>query len=242
LPPAPGHALWTAQRGEREEQPLKTTASVTTSITTAILAALAAAWATSPAAAQAPPTPTEAAADFVAVTLLPAKGGARLSVSSPAFPEGGDFPFENTGYRGNIFPGLKWSAGPAGVRSYAVVMQDADGLRQGDAILHWTLYNLPPGVTVLPAGMTAPPPGAVSGPNIDGPNGSYLGPRSPAGPKHRYHLQVFALDTVLPVDPQMSWPALKAAMKDHVIASGQTIGLGQIDPTAPPRPPGPPPK
>ena len=102
------------------------------------LAAAPAAFAQSP-----PPPAAEAGAPYLALTLIPAKGGAKLNVSSPAFKAGGDIPFENTQYRGNVFPGLTWSAGPAGTKSYAVIMQDTDGVRNGDAILHWTAYNVP---------------------------------------------------------------------------------------------------
>ena len=42
---------------------------------------------------------------------------------------------------------------------------------------------------------------------------------------------------MIPPDPELGWAGLKAAMKDHVLASGQTVGLGQLDPTAPPGPP-----
>ena len=57
------------------------------------------------AAAQAPP-PVEPArgAPYLVYATHPAKGGAKLSVSSPAFQAGSDIPFENTQYRGNVFP------------------------------------------------------------------------------------------------------------------------------------------
>jgi para-nitrobenzyl esterase len=190
--------------------------------------------------AQAPPAANEPAIDHLALTVIPAKGGAKLKVSSPAFKDGANIPFENTQYRGNVFPGLTWSKGPKGTKSYAVIMQDTDGLVRGDAILHWTLYDVPATATKLDAGMTAPPSGAMYGPNIRGPMHEYMGPRTPPGPKHRYHLQVFALDVVIPSDPQLSFDALKMAMTGHVLASGQTIGLGQADPTAPPPAPRPP--
>jgi para-nitrobenzyl esterase len=211
---------------------------VTAAALTAALSALglaAAPWAH----AQAPPPATEVGADQVVLTSIPAKGGAKLMVSSPAFHEGGDIPFENTQYRGNVFPGLKWSRGPRGTKSYVVIMQDADAVFKGNAILHWTLYDVPATVGQLDAGMTAPPAGAMYGPNIRGPMQAYMGPKTPAGPKHRYHLQVFALDVVIPSDPHLSFDALKAAMMGHVLASGQTIGLGQVDPTAPPPAPRP---
>jgi para-nitrobenzyl esterase len=184
--------------------------------------------------AQAPPPPaTEVSAASLVLTLAPAKGGAKLAVSTPAFANMGDIPFANTMYRTNTFPGLGWSKGPPATQSYAVIMQDTDGARNGDAILHWTMFNIPATVNKLDAGMTAPPTGAVFGPNVRGPNMAYMGPRTPAGPKHRYHLQVFALDTVLPADTTMTWDALKAALAGHVLASGQVIGLGQVDPDAP---------
>ena len=178
--------------------------------------------------AQDPPPATEAGADFAALKNLPAKNSAQLAVSSPAFKAGGDIPFENTQYKGNVFPGLSWSAGPKGTMSYAIIMQDLDAMRQGAPILHWTMGNIPAAITKLDAGMSAPPAGSQYGPNIRGPNMAYMGPRTPAGPKHRYHLQVFALDITLPADAFANYASLTAAMKDHVLASGETVGLGQF--------------
>jgi para-nitrobenzyl esterase len=146
----------------------------------------------------------------------------------------GDIPFENTQYKGNVFPGLSWSSGPAATKSYVIVMQDADALRNGAPILHWTMLNIPASVTKLDAGMSAPPAGAANGPNMRGPSQPYTGPRTPAGPKHRYHLQLFALDTQLSADAITTFEALTAAMKDHVLASGEVVGLGQFMPPAAP--------
>jgi len=196
--------------------------------------------AVAPAIGQAPPpAASEVGLPYLALNLLPATGGATLKVTTPAFANMADIPFENTQYRGNVFPGLTWSKGPKATKSYVVIMQDTDVVVRGDTILHWTMFNIPAGVTTLAPGMTAPPPGATYGPNIRAANQAYMGPRTPAGPKHRYHLQVFALDTALPSDAAMTWDALKGAMKGHVLASGQVIGLGQRDPTAPPPAPAP---
>jgi para-nitrobenzyl esterase len=180
-------------------------------------------------AQQAPPA-TEVGAAQLALVNLPAKGGAKLTVSSPAFAAGGDIPMENTQYRTNTFPGLAWSAGPSGTQSYVVIMQDPDAVRAGMPILHWTMANIPVAVIKLDAGMTAPPAGAVHGPNIRGPNQSYMGPRTPPGPKHRYHFQVFALDTTLPAAALATYAEMIAAMNGHVLASGEVIGLGQAPP------------
>jgi para-nitrobenzyl esterase len=207
-----------------------------THIVSAALAAALAATLAGAVSAQQPPPAEEKGLPQLALTTIPAKGGAKLTVTSPSFQPGGDIPFEYTQYRTNTFPGLTWSAGPSGTRSYAIIMQDTDAIVRGGPILHWTMYNIPAGTTALAKGMSAPPAGATYGPNIRGSNQAYMGPRTPAGPKHRYHFQVFALDTTLPADPALTYDAMSAAMKDHVLASGEVIGLGQVDPNAPPPP------
>jgi para-nitrobenzyl esterase len=199
------------------------------SIFTAAFIALIAA----PALAQPAPAPTRPNA----LQEFPPKDGAHLTVTTPAFADGGDIPFENTQYRGNTFPGLAWTAGPAGTKSYAIIMQDTDGNRNGMPILHWTMYNVPVSVTKLDPGMMAAgnPPGSSYGPNARGDSQPYMGPRTPPGPKHHYHLQVFALDTVLTADPSMSYDGLTGAMRDHILASGEVVGLAMADPSAAPR-------
>ena len=183
-----------------------------------------------PSCGQQPPSATEAGLPQLALTNFPAKSDAKLTVTSPAFTPGGDIPFENTQYKGNVFPGLAWTAGPAETKSYVVIMQDTDAMVRGAPILHWTMLNIPATVKQLDAAMTAPPAGAQYGPNFRGANQAYMGPRTPPGPKHRYHFQVFALDTELPQDAGANYAALTAAMKDHVLASGEVIGLGRAAP------------
>jgi len=204
----------------------------------AIIAALALATiCAAPAFAQPAPMPVRPNA----LQEFPPKNGAHLTVTSPAFPEGGDIPFENTQYRGNTFPGLAWTAGPADTKSYVVIMQDTDGQRNGMPILHWTMYNVPVSVTKLDPGMAATgnPQGSSYGPNVRGEAQPYMGPRTPPGPKHHYHLQVFALDTTLTADTAMNYDGLTGAMRDHILASGEVVGMGQADPNAPPAAPAP---
>jgi len=176
-----------------------------------------------------------------ALVEFPSKGGT-LTVTTPAFQNGGDIPFENTQYRGNVFPGLAWTKGPAGTKSYAVIMQDTGGtMRDGYPILHWTLWNIPAGTTKMDAGMqpTGNPAGSAYGPNMRGAAQAYTGPRTPPGPKHPYHLQVFALDTTIPVDANSTYVSLTSAMNGHILASGEVVGMGSVDPNAPPPPPRP---
>ena len=169
-----------------------------------------------------------------ALVEFPPKDGAHLSVSSPAFTDGADIPFENTQYRGNAFPGLAWTAGPRGTQTYAIIMQDTDGHRDGLPILHWTMYDVPAGVLKLDPAMPAGgnPQGSHYGPNIRGAAQPYMGPRTPPGPKHHYHLQVFALDAAIPQNDTMTYDMLTEAMRGHILASGEVVGLAQVDPTA----------
>lgn len=199
-------------------------------VSAAVLASLIAVGAAVPLGAQGAPTATEPGASQLALANLPAKDGATLTVSTPAFAAGGDIPFENTQYKGNVFPGLSWSAGPSGTKAYVIIMQDGDAMRNGAPIFHWSMVNIPASITKLDPKMSEPPAGAQYGPNIKGPNQPYMGPRTPAGPKHRYHFQVFALDTTIPSDAAKDYDSLTGAMKGHVLASGEVIGLGQIMP------------
>ena len=180
-------------------------------------------------AAFAADAPSPGAAQL-ALATVPAKGTARLTVESPAFQNGGDIPFENTQYRGNVFPGLSWSHGPSRTQSYVIIMQDPDSLSDGMPILHWTMFNIPKSITKLDAAMTEPPAGSTYGPNIRGPNHAYMGPHTPPGPKHHYHLQLFALDTTLAPNAGDSYAALTQAMQGHVLAEAELVGLGQADP------------
>jgi para-nitrobenzyl esterase len=184
-------------------------------------------------AQQPPPPASEVGASQLALVQLAAPSTPKLSVRSPAFKSMGDIPMENTQYAGNVFPGLAWTAGPRSTRSYAIIMQDADAMRGGEPILHWTMVNLPATTRRLDRGMTTAPTGSQFGPNIRGMNQAYMGPHTPAGPKHRYHLQLFALDTTIPVGATADYGSLIAAMQGHVVASGDIVGLGQAPANGP---------
>src|SRR4029077_16773173 len=125
--------------------------------------------------AQAPPPETEVGIGALALTTVPANGGAKLTVTTPAFKDMADIPFENTQYQGNKFPGLEWTAGPAGTKSYVVLMPDTDAMPNGAPILHWTMVHIPAAMTKLPAGMTDAPTGTMHGPNIRGMMQAYMG-------------------------------------------------------------------
>ena len=76
----------------------------------------------------------------------------------------------------------------------------------------------------LPAtGKLAEPAGVFQGVNDRGATG-YFGPRPPEGEAHPYHIQVFALDTVLDLPAGATREAVLAAMEGHVLAAGEIVG------------------
>lgn len=92
-----------------------------------------------------------------------------------------------------------------------------------------SLTNVPADVTHLREGLPGTPalpdpPGARQGTNSRGSIG-YFGPRPPAGGDHHYHFQVFALDTMLDLEPSAGRKEVLAAIKGHILAKGDLIGV-----------------
>ncbi len=177
-----------------------------------------------------PPSAVEAGKDMLASITLPASNVQKMTVSTPGWPDGGDINFTYTQYETNTFPGLEWTAGPASTKSYAIIMQDTDLVMRGSPILHWSVVNIPASVRKLAAGISPEqiPAGSIYGPNYKGANQPYLGPRTPPGPKHRYHIQVLAVDMMLPADfAPKNYAELIEPLKGHVVGVGDVVGLGQ---------------
>jgi Raf kinase inhibitor-like YbhB/YbcL family protein len=106
--------------------------------------------------------------------------------------------YEGFGCAGeNQSPVLKWTAGPAGTKSYALTVYDPDA-PTGSGWWHWIVYNIPADVTTLAAGAGDAagkmlPAGAVQGRNDFGAH-AFGGACPPKGDKpHRYIFTVFAL-------------------------------------------------
>ena len=99
---------------------------------------------------------------------------------------------------GNVSPQVSWSNVPQGTKSFAVTVYDPDA-PTGSGWWHWTVFNIPPGVTELKEGAGSDPSqlpaGAVEG-RTDFGKSQYGGACPPAGDKpHRYILTVYALKT-----------------------------------------------
>jgi hypothetical protein len=93
----------------------------------------------------------------------------------------------------NISPALSWSNPPAGTKSYALVMFDADG-RPPLGFVHWLAYGIAPSVTALAEGEGS----KASDKYVAGQNApklsTYFGPCPPPGTVHHYVVTLFATD------------------------------------------------
>jgi Raf kinase inhibitor-like YbhB/YbcL family protein len=179
--------------------------------------------------AQALPAPQESPVS--AMALAPAKSGAKLRVASSAFKSGGKLPETFTQNGNNVSPPLTWSKGPDGTVSYVVLTEDM-GVSRPEPTSHWVIYDIPAKIHGLPQAVSTDvkpvsPAGAAQGLNIRKIAG-YLGPKPPMGITHPYHFEVFALDTVLGLDPATSdRKAVVAAMTGHVLAAGEIVASYQ---------------
>ena len=125
----------------------------------------------------------------------------------------------------NRSPPLAWGEVPTNTQSIAVLCDDPDA-PVGDWV-HWVLFNLAPETRSLPENVARNaqfPGNAVQGLN-DYNRVGYDGPCPPPGQKHRYHFKVFALDARLALDAKARKKDLLGAMRDHVLAQGDLMGI-----------------
>jgi Raf kinase inhibitor-like YbhB/YbcL family protein len=142
-----------------------------------------------------------------------------LKISSPAFENGGKIPKEYTCDGKNVNPPLKIDNAPLNVKSFALVFDDIDAPR--GTYVHWIVWNIDPGLKEMRENSV--PEGAVQGVN-DFKKRNYGGP-CPPGRAHRYVFKIYALDTLLDLNPSGSKKDLEKAMEDHIISRAQLTGL-----------------
>ena len=147
------------------------------------------------------------------------QASATFTLTSREFSQGGEIPVRFSDYGDSISPSLAWSGLPAGTKSLAVIMEDSS---TGKPFVHWLAWNLDPAAGRLDRGSVTF--GARLGRNGRG-NPAYFGPRPTGKTAHRYHFQAFALDSELPLRAGASREQLLAAMKGHVLAKADLVGL-----------------
>lgn len=164
--------------------------------------------------------------------LLPETANAKMTINvkASAFANNAPIPDKHSAYFADVSPEISWTGVPNNAKSIVVMMEDPDAALK--PVTHWIVANLPPNLTGLPENVlkTEKYGDAVQGGNHTGKHG-YYGPMPPPADKpHKYHFQVFALDTKLDLPSGFNRQALLDAMKNHVIAKGETVGTYQRKP------------
>ena len=162
------------------------------------------------------------------------RGGIQvMTLTTPAWPDGGQIPAKHAQPGRDVSPPLAWSNAPDTASSYVLIVHDLDaasGTGLDDA-LHWMVWNIPGSARALPEGVPqgATLPDGSRQISQTGPN--YRGPAAPAsGPAHHYAFELYALDTTIDVpavgaSPAQTRAAVVAAMAGHVRGKGVYTGL-----------------
>jgi hypothetical protein len=146
-----------------------------------------------------------------------------FALTSEAFDPEGPIPPKYTCDGEDLSPPLSWGEPPTGTQSFALAMDDPDApVGTWD---HWVLYNIPAETRNLPEGV--PPEATLSDGSRHGENSwgrlDYGGPCPPGG-THRYFFRLYALDTILDLEPGASKEELLATMQGHILAHAELMG------------------
>ena len=149
--------------------------------------------------------------------IITALTSSPFNVSSPSFKQNGMIPSEYTCEGKNINPSITIKNVPQKTMSLALIVDDPDAPK--GTFDHWVIWNIDPSATTI---------GENSAPGTEGKNGSgkndYMGPCPPSG-THHYHFKVYALNTKLDLAAGATKKHLEIAMKTHILAKAELIGL-----------------
>jgi Raf kinase inhibitor-like YbhB/YbcL family protein len=157
------------------------------------------------------PATTETAVPSVPPTASPTSEA--LTVTSAAFEADGPIPAEYTCRGADRSPELDWSGVPAGTTALVLFVDDPDGRDW----VHWSVLDLPPSTTGLPAGVKPSDTSILQGTNDFGRVG-YGGPCPPSG-THHYRFTLYALAAPLGLTGHPKGGAIRSAL-----ASAQVLG------------------
>jgi Raf kinase inhibitor-like YbhB/YbcL family protein len=137
---------------------------------------------------------------------------------STAFSHNGHIPPQYTCEGKNINPPLIVENIPDNAKTLALIVEDPDAPR--GVFTHWVVWNISPNEAIAEGNNLG-----ISGTNSFGKTG-YGGPCPPSG-EHRYFFKVFALDDDLVLLAGSTKEELLDAMKGHMIASAELMGVYQ---------------
>lgn len=157
----------------------------------------------------------------------PASASGSIKMTSSSIQEGARIAKRYSGDGEDLSPALKWSAGPAKTKSYAVTCCDPDA--PGGVWWHWIVFNIKPNTSEF--GENVPKlaklaQGVMQGRNDFGKTG-YNGPSPPPGKLHHYVFTVYALDNELALSGNCSKEEFQKALQGHILDQGQITGTYQ---------------
>ncbi len=150
-----------------------------------------------------------------------------MVITSTAFQDGETIPIRYTCDGVDISPALSWSGVPEGTQSFVLIVDDPDA--PGGTFTHWVIFNIPANTLELEEGIPTSSQlssGALQGRN-DFSRTGYGGPCPPWGSTHHYHFTLYALDITLDLNPGASKTAVLNAMRGHILAQAELIGIYQ---------------
>ncbi len=181
-----------------------------------------------------PPTPTQLPPMELHASAFEAEGELPLKYAIP--------PFEATLQSGHMFkcagnpadkenlsPSLAWNYVPTEAKSLVLIMVDdmhyayPDVAAEGTFFPHWIVYNISPSITELSEGLTAEltlPDGTLQGLNSypEPYNQGYGGPCPGVGEQHLYIFTLYALDTVLDLEPGARLETVMTTLNEHILS------------------------
>jgi len=175
--------------------------------------------------------PSERAGDSrLASVRLGAGVAHRIGLTSPEFSQGEPIPRAHSAEGASISPPLNWVALPEKTRSLLLICEDPDAPTPLPFV-HWLLYDVPPELLGVPAGLQGRVPDELCGGHV-GKNSfmqsSWAGCAPPKGDSaHHYHFQLFALDKLLAIEPGAGRSRILEGTGLHVIGFGELVGTYQ---------------
>lgn len=148
-----------------------------------------------------------------------------MEIKSSAFKAQEKIPTKYTCDGADVSPPLSWTDVPEKTQSLTLISDDPDA--PVGTWVHWVIYDLPPDTRELPEGVAKKDVlenGAKQG-ITDFKRVGYGGPCPPPGPTHRYFFKLYALDTKLGLPPRATKRDVEKAIKGHVLAQAELVGL-----------------
>jgi len=146
-----------------------------------------------------------------------------MDLFSSAFKQGDFIPRKYTCDDADVSPPLFWEKVPDGTASFALISDDPDAPM--GTWIHWVLFNLPASLRSLPENVPKDrelPDGSMQG-ITDFRRPGYGGPCPPGG-THRYFFKLYALDTMLNLEPGSTKTSVVMAMQGHILDQCKLMG------------------